>query len=111
MLYVEADGTIRLTRGDTARLSLDIRKCRTEEEYVLAPGDILRFTIKRSVEDSNTILQKVLKETTTLHLLPEDTADLPYGKYKYDIELTTETGDVYTIVEPSTFELMKEVTF
>lgn len=50
MLYVNSDGTIRLTRGDTA------------------------------------------------------------GKYLYDVELTTASGDVYTVIVPTTFEVLKEVT-
>ena len=44
-----------------------------------------------------------------LNFPPADTHELDFGKYVYDVELTTGT-DVYTVIEPSCFEVMKEVT-
>ena len=44
------------------------------------------------------------------HIEPEDTKFLSFGKYLYDVELTTASGDVYTVIVPTTFEVLKEVT-
>jgi hypothetical protein len=43
-------------------------------------------------------------------LQPEDTADLPYGKYVYDIELDMD-GIIQTVIPMSSFILDKEVTY
>ena len=47
MLYVEADNTIRLTRGDTAYLEIPIVNDITEEEYVISLDDTITFSVKR----------------------------------------------------------------
>ena len=47
MLYVNSDGTIRLTRGDTARLEVQIKNDLTNGNYEMTSEDILRFTIKK----------------------------------------------------------------
>jgi hypothetical protein len=43
-------------------------------------------------------------------LQPEDTADLEYQYYVYDIEVTLADGYRQTIIPYSAFELTKEVT-
>ena len=37
-------------------------------------------------------------------------AGVAFGKYVSDIQITMADGDVYTIVPPATFDLLKEVT-
>ena len=73
-------------------------------------GDILYFTVKKTAKDSDFLFQKSVTGSNSIHIRPEDTADLSFGKYKYDVQLTTATGDVYTVIEPSTFEVMEEIT-
>ena len=46
MLYILNDGTIRLTRGDTARLTVPIHNDLDDSTYTMAEDDILAFTIK-----------------------------------------------------------------
>lgn len=58
MLNVNSDGTIQLTRGDTARLEITIKNSLTEEAYDMAPDDILSFTIKKSVKDETALLPR-----------------------------------------------------
>lgn len=111
MLYIETDGTIRLTRGDTARLNVQITNQIGEDEYTIDANDTLTFSVKKSVSESEYVLQKTIVGSGTFHIEPHDTSELAYGKYKYDVQLTTAGGDVYTIIEPSTFELLKEVTW
>lgn len=109
MLYID-DKIIKLTRGDTARLTVPIINLANNGEYTMESGDILYFTVKKTAKDSDFLFQKSVTGSNSIHIRPEDTADLSFGKYKYDVQLTTATGDVYTVIEPSTFEVMEEIT-
>lgn len=110
MLYVEDDNTIRLTRGDTAYLEIPIVNDITKEEYVISPDDTLTFSVKRSVKDTNVIFSKTIRGANIIHITPDDTRQCEFGKYKYDVQLTTAEGDVYTVIEPTCFEVLSEVT-
>ena len=110
MLYIKSDGTIRLTRGDTARLTVPITNEVDEKEYELQEGDTLKITVKKDCNDEEPCLQKIVTGGNTFHIEPKDTADMKFGKYKYDVELETAAGDVYTVIEPSIFEVMQEVS-
>lgn len=110
MLYVESDNTIRLTRGDTAYLEIPIINDITEEEYTIAPDDTLVFSVKRTIKDPTVCFSKTVKGTNTIHIKPADTCQCEFGKYKYDVQLTTAAGDVYTVIEPTCFEVLAEVT-
>ena len=109
MLYID-DKIIKLTRGDTARLTVPIINLANNGEYTMESGDILYFTVKKTAKDTDFLFQKSVTGSNSIHIRPEDTAALSFGKYKYDVQLTTATGDVYTVIEPSTFEVMEEIT-
>ena len=111
MLYVKDDGTIRLTRGDTARLEITIENSLDGTEYLMDPNDILTFTIKKSVKDSESLVNKESRGHNAFHIEPNDTSELSFRKYFYDVQLTRANGDVYTVIVPTTFEIMKEVTY
>lgn len=111
MLSVQSDGTIRLTRGDTARISVYINNDINDTEYNISETDILTFTVKKSVSDKTPYISKTITGSNLFHIKPEDTTNLQFGNYKYDVQLTTESGDVYTVIGPNTFEIMKEVTW
>jgi hypothetical protein len=110
MLYVKDDGTIRLTRGDTARLTVPITNLVDGSEYTVKSDDTLYFTVKKKATDSDFLFQRKVNGSNSIHIRPEDTSELSFGKYKYDIQITTAAGDVYTVVEPSVFEVMEEIT-
>ena len=44
-------------------------------------------------------------------VLPEDTHELPYKIYKYDVQLTLADGFVDTIIPPTDFIVKEEVTW
>ena len=111
MLRLLADGTVQLTRGDTARLTVTITNETTKGQYTISADDTLTLTVKKSIEDAEPAFQKTIVGESTFHIEPKDTANLTFGKYKFDVELTTAGGDVYTVIEPTTFELTKEVTW
>ena len=111
MLYIGNDGVVRLTRGDTARLSVSAINEVTNEPYIFEDGDTLTLTIKKSTKDTTPLVQKTITGSNIFSIDPADTSSLSFGNYKYDVELTTYGGDVYTIIEPTTFELLQEVTY
>lgn len=110
MLYIESNNVIRLTRGDTAKLTVPIENDLDNSSYVMDEQDTLTFTIKKSVKDNENLIQKVVIGSNNFHIKPEDTDSLPFGKYVYDVQLTTAGGDVYTVIEPTSFEILSEVT-
>lgn len=111
MLRIESDGSVSLTRGDTARLTVSISNETDGNEYAIQSGDTLTLTVKKSTKDEEPALQKVLDGTSTFHIEPKDTAHLAFGKYKYDVQLNTASGDVYTVIDSTTFEILEEVTW
>lgn len=111
MLTVDKDNTIHLTRGDTARFALGrVVNTVTKKDYVPTAEDVVTLTIKKTVLDAAPCVQITVPGGEVLHIKPEDTKALVFGKYVYDVQLTTADGDVYTIVPPTTFDLLKEVT-
>lgn len=110
MLKIMKDGTIQLTRGDTARIRVSVTNEIDGEEYIVQSDDTLVLSIKKTVNDAEVLLKKVLKGENTFHIEPKDTAKMKFGHYKYDVQLTTAGGDVYTVIAPTTFEIMAEVT-
>ena len=68
------------------------------------------MSINRSVRDKDPSVQKVVTGSSIFHIQPTYTSKLAFGKYLYDVQITTEAGDVYTAIGPTTFELLTEVT-
>ena len=104
------NGIIQLTRGDTARLTVDVVN-REGETYTPNPSDTLTLTVKKTVYDAEPVFQKVLEDENTFIINPSDTEKMTFKKYVYDVQLTMANGDVYTIIEPHPFEILSEVTY
>lgn len=104
------NGAIHLTRGDTARLTVDVVNL-SGEQYELKTSDVLTLTVKKTVYDTQPIFQKVLEGKNTFLINPSDTENMTFKKYVYDVQLTMANGDVYTIIEPHPFEILSEVTY
>lgn len=109
MLYVEGT-TIKLTRGDTAFLTILIEREGTGQAYELAEEDALVFTVKKNTYEREALIQKKLLGGNLFEFTPEDTAGLDFGLYVYDVQLTTAVGHVFTVVEASDFRILEEVT-
>lgn len=85
---------ISITRGDSAQITLTIRDRVTGKLFVPGPDDRLTFTVKRELSDEAPLVVKTLdngivrrEQECILLLVPEDTASLPFGTYRYDVEL------------------------
>lgn len=99
---------ITLTRGDSLVLQINLKKNGTAYTPV-SPASV-RFAMKGSYEDAETVLEKSVPiNTMLLEFEPNDTKDLPMGKkYVYDIELTDENSRVDTFISGK-FIIDKEV--
>ena len=100
--------SIYLTRGDSAGFSIALFD--GEQEYQLQEGDFLTFTVRKNVYAPEKVIQKVL-DGNQVELLPSDTSGLSFGNYVYDVQLTFANGDINTIIPPSLFQIMEEVTY
>lgn len=100
---------IYMTRGDTAELKLSITDS-TGAPYMVKPEDSILFTIKKSTDDKDVIIQKAVKEGK-ITIKPEETRTLPYGTYVYDVELRRADDFISTVITPHIFKLCEEVTF
>ena len=99
--------TIELTRGDTLRVELELT--RDGEAYELQDGDSIRFALKRHYYDEEPLIVKSIGDDLLLELEPQDTKDLSFGDYVYDIEMTYSDGTVDTFIAESRFTIRNEV--
>ena len=100
--------TIRLTRGDSFFATV-VMKNQDGTSYQPQTGDEITFTLKKYYTDDNALLTKSIDiDTLLLSIDPEDTEDLPFGWYVYDICLVKANGDVDTFIYESDFEVAKE---
>lgn len=109
MSYSISGTTINLTRGDTCYVRINI----TDSDgvpYIPSTGDKVRFAMKTAYTDRKPVLVKEIPiDTMMLVLTPEDTAELEFGRYVYDVELTTAAGEVDTFITKAKFNLTEEV--
>lgn len=110
MLYVFDDGTIQLTRGDTARLSTVISNGATGQPYEIRPNDVLTLTVKKTVKDLEPRFQKTITGTNVFHILPAGYHN-GTGTVSIDVETktTTPTEEKQDIV-PTSGKVLTKVT-
>lgn len=109
MSYSVRGTTITLTRGDTFGANIEIYRP-DGTLYEPQEGDTIRFAMKAKITDAEPIILKDIPiSTMMLVILPEETKDLQYGNYVYDIELTKANGAICTFITKSTLKLTEEV--
>ena len=107
---MNVDGTkISMIRGDSEMIEVSCN------ERPFQKGDIITFTVRKMVLDKKEI-EKVITEFTDegggiIEITPADTKDLTFGGYVYDIQLEDAWGAVTTIIKPSDFVIMPEVSY
>ena len=108
---LEVNGNdIKLTRGDTAYLTIPITDTISGNDYEMGEDDVLYFSVKKNINSQEYLFQKEIAGGNTFKILPEDTKRLRFGIYIYDVQLNASNGDIFTIIEPSNFEVKTEVT-
>lgn len=110
MLIVSKSGEIKLTRGDTAKLTVfpTIGEGDEKQPYIVQEDDVFIFTVKKDYDDE-AVIKKEITGSTKFHLKPADTKELAFGKYKYDVQLQPPDGENYTFIADKVFEITKEV--
>lgn len=111
MYIIDTDGQITMIRGDTVEFDIVVQQLDAQgniTEYTLEEGDVLTFTVKKNTKTKESLIQK---QGVHITILPEDTQDLDYKTYKYDVQLTMADGKVDTIIPPSNFVIKDEVTW
>ena len=110
-MYTIKKTTISLTRGDTLKAQISI----TDSEgnpYELQEGDSVRFAMKKSYSDPDSevlIVKNIPTDTLILTLEPNDTKELAFGSYVYDIQLVTASCEVDTFITKATLNITEEV--
>ena len=103
---------IEIIRGTTNKFSILVHNA-YGEPYNLAGGDKIYFGVKKNRANAEYV---ILKECTSMKegvceftLSPDDTINLDFGRYLYDVGL--ETGnDYYNIIEASTLLINTNIT-
>lgn len=109
MSYSINGTTITLTRGDTFCAHIRIKNP-DGTDYIPVEGDTIRFAMKENYSDERALLLKDIPiDSMQLIIEPEDTKPLRFGKYKYDIQITTKTGVVCTFIPKAQFIITEEV--
>ena len=99
---------ISITRGDTGIFTLELSAGGQAYDY---SDDEVLFTVKKDIYATNIVFQKTVTYGENVTIEPADTENLPYGSYVYDVQVTTAAGIVDTVIPPSTFSVLSEVTF
>lgn len=109
MSFSVKDTTITLTRGDTFIATINI--CNPDgSPYIPVTGDKVRFAMKNNYKETEPVLVKDIPiDTLILTIEPDDTKNLTFGKFVYDIQLTKNTGEVDTFITKATLQLTEEV--
>ena len=109
MSFRVRNNTIYLTRGDTFKATITINYP-DGSVYTPKEGDSIRFAMKADVEDTEClILRDIPIDTMLLVINPQDTKELEFGSYVYDIQHTKANGDVDTFITASKLKLTAEV--
>ena len=114
------NNVIRMTRGDTAIIKVQLWKKMDGEciEYKPVEGDVVRFALKHNsfnstrteLSDVEPLLVKEIPiDTMMLTIEPEDTKELGFGGYLYDVQITFASGVVDTFIPEGRFSLTPEV--
>lgn len=109
MLNYNVDtGMISMIAKDTGDFIVSI------DNYLLADGDIVYFTVNTELEKENPLISKEIKEfkdnKAIIRLTTQDT-NLAIGTYLYDVQINTADGRVDTVLGPAKFKIVGGVKF
>lgn len=108
-MFKTLGNNITLTRGDTLNLEVALYNA-DGTQYEPDAGDVIRFAMKKNYDDAQPILNITIpNETLMLTIQPNDTKQLDFGPYVYDLEITKTDGTVDTFIAEASFVLAPEV--
>lgn len=98
---------IYLTRGDSCPLDLEIMN--GDEQYDFSDDEVV-LTVKKNPNDKIAVIQKTFTDGKIL-IEPSDTEGLEFGSYWFDVKLKMEDGTTDTVIVPSVFNVMNNVSW
>lgn len=107
---------ISMIRGDSYPFAVSYKL--NGVATALVAGDTVYFTVKKNVEDTEKVLQKVITDfvdgKAIIEILPSDKAAFWAGNipvnYIYDVQINFASGLVKTVIGPSTLTVYPGVT-
>jgi hypothetical protein len=105
---------IDLIRNDS--LVLTFKRIDGNGDIITEEADKIFFTVKQNNITNTVVFQKTKQDMEfsdgiyRFTILPEDTVNLPYGTYKYDLEVVNGT-DYKKTISIGDFNILDEVTF
>lgn len=103
---------ISMTRGDTLKCKINVTGA-DGQPYIPSPEDKILFAVKRNANETECLFKVDIipteDGTCILHIKPEDTKNLEFGTYKYDVSITLSNGDVHTFIEMTDLTLTEEI--
>ena len=110
MLQIDSEQNITITRGDTLTLKVDAYK--DGKLYALEDDDTMRFALAIGYVGQTgyelIYTKEIPHDTLTFELTSEETQNLIYPQYNYDVELTYGDGTVDTFISAK-LNVSKEV--
>ena len=104
----EKTGKIVMTRGDTERALITLKM--DGEIYDMKSGDEIHFGVKANYRDAACLIRKTYTDNPfILSIEPEDTQNLDFGNYVYDMEIVMENGYTFTFANKKKLKLTEEV--
>ena len=102
--------SIIMTRGDTELLTVS---CPSKP---FVDGDIVELTVRKAAGFGPAPIHKKVTRFTEegkalFEFEPDDTSNMDFGTYSYDVQVTYSDIGVKTIIKPSDFVLDKENTY
>lgn len=112
MLKVDNHNNIKFTHGDYAEICFNLVD-EHGEPYVLLDGETVKFGIKLRPELPNELITKTTTNAgesfAVIILTHDDTKDLKFGTYWYNIRLISSDGKYTTPMQVAKFELLEVV--
>lgn len=103
-----------MTRGDSETIKITVKDT-LGNIIPLVSGDTIHFTVRENILSTTKIIEKTITEfddgQALITIDPQDTRNLKFATYVYDIQLTKENGSVKTIITPSSFTITGEVSY
>lgn len=103
---------VEMVRGTSKTLAITLTDA-NNDLYTLTEGEVVVFGVKKKPDDDTLLIKKTVTEGEngiyTVSIAPTDTAELPYGKYLYDVGLQS-GGAYHSIIEPNPFIIQPNVT-
>lgn len=108
LIYDKDTNAISMVAKDTGDFVISV------DNYLLAEGDTVYFTVNVDLEKENPLISKEIKEfvdnKAVVRLTTQDT-NLAIGTYYYDIQINTADGRVDTVLGPAKFKITGGVKF